>query len=1141
MRSALIACIAVIALAACVANAQLLEARYDGSIAATTPDGPVEGQLLGDAVLVDEGLTGGGLQVPTTGGVSYPAGSLFPVEQGALQMWVKAGFEGSDEVRRWFFCDSRQRFKVFKYTNGNFYFQISPAEGGTHAFVKCDWLPGEWHHVACIWRNINSGEDNGQLALYIDGSFAAGATGTYTIESVGPELFVGCDSKGLESAESIIDDVQLFADAKFHPNFPPGMVPAHDPEDYALSALGASARASTQIMNFKGVDYPADVVIDGRVKGAYWASDFIFGTAEGPQWLEIDLGEPREVGRIYLYMVTNNPGTLLNDFTLSVREGDEWVPVAEVTGYQESVRSLESLVGRYTQSYGLYRAEFEPLMSDGVRLDVPSTTARVHEIEVLPPVGAAPALTGTIRDSAPGSVLKFDFGTNTSPVAEGWLPVTETSAYSESSGYGWRDAQHLLPTDRRGGYPVTTDFVAAAREDGRPVSGTFSVDLPNGQYLVGVLSGDITFAVEPFSVSAEGETIGPRLITADANDVARLNATVSVADGRLDLEFAGRTAWLVSGVVVAPVGRLDEVAAILTEIEDQFAIGSKDLLRGLDEIEPEMPAQIVTPSDAEQARGYRVFARGSYLEPIYRQVPPAANETLEALELAATRGEREPATFALHALQPLRDVRVTAGALSGPATIPAEAVEVHQIHTWPQKTKMHPQNAWMVMPELLYEPDRSGETWIATGTNRQWWLTVRVPDDAPAGRYTGAVTISRADGADYELPIALTVYPFELDWPRPMHWGIYYYPGRGAGPRVVDLDSLREVTLKELRDLRDHGLNAFAFSVTQGMASVADSPEGAIDFDADPVEVDLSYVRWVMDRVREVGGFEGPFPLYIRSAWRPEREDADRIIQQVAQAVEAERRRQGWPELLYYAWDEPFAEPEISEAAEPYRALSEVEGIRTYCTVSGEAGETLGPWLNVRCHATSMGTGYQWPEVYDSAMADGDEYWWYSNCTREFPAVMRFKAGFHHWKSRATGQTYWNYRSPAGTAFNDFDSSVGDYVTSYPGADGPIRTIQWECHREGIEDAKYAYTLELLLAKAEGSDDAGVRAAAAEGRAVLARIRDEAKIDLDYYVETYEDDLAFHYLSDWESERYDANRRAIAEAIEALLRAGVKQ
>jgi hypothetical protein len=297
-----------------------------------------------------------------------------------------------------------------------------------------------------------------------------------------------------------------------------------------------------------------------------------------------------------------------------------------------------------------------------------------------------------------------------------------------------------------------------------------------------------------------------------------------------------------------------------------------------------------------------------------------------------------------------------------------------------------------------------------------------------------------------------------------------------------------------------------------------------------------------MERVNEMEGFEGPFPLYIHSAWDPGREDADRIIQQVARAVEDERIEQGWPELLYYPWDEPFREPEISEAAEPYKALSEVEGIRTYCTVSGEAGETLDPWLDVRCHATSAAVGYQWPEVYENAMEDGDTYWWYSNCTREYPAVMRFKAGFHHWKSRATGQTYWNYRAPGGTtAFSDFDSRRGDYVTSYPGADGPIRTIQWESHREGIDDAKYAYTLEALLAQAEGNDDPEVRRAAAEGEAVLAGIRDEANIDLDYYVETYGDDLAFHYLSDWEAVRYDENRRAIAEAIVGLVEAGVDQ
>lgn len=1126
--------LALISIAA-FAHAQVLEATFDGTTAAVGPAGPVEGELIAPAELTDAGITGGGLNIPTSGGISYPATDLFPVNEGALQMWIRAGFTGTDDIRRWFFADGRERFRVFKYTNGNLYFQINPSEGGAHAFARCDWEPGEWHHVACIWRNINSGAEDGQLALYIDGSFAAGTTGKFTIPDIGDRLFVGTNSKGEESAESIIDDFQVFSEPKFHPNFPAGMVPSHDPDDYAVSALGATATASTEIMNFKGRDYPADVAIDGKVAGAYWASDFIFGTAEGPQWLEIDLGEPREVGRVYLYMVNTNVGTLLNDFTLSVRQGDEWVPVAEVSNYQEGVRSLDSLVGRYKQSYGVYRAEFEPMTTTAVRLDVPISTARVHEIEVLPPATATEPLVGTIRGAGP--VLKFDFGTNTSAVAEGWLPVTESSTYSESAGYGWRDAEDLLPTDRRSGYPVTRDFVAAARDDG-PVSGTFAVDLPNGRYAVTAITGDLAFAVEPFSITAEGETIAPRVITADSNDAVRSNGVVAVEDGRLDIGLAGEKAWLLNALVVAPIEQLDEVEASVVPVMDQFAIGSGDFLKGLNEVRPEAPASVLQPTAADRERGYQVFAHETYLEHIHRNVPPAQGEALEGLTLFATPGEREPATFALHALEPLHGVRVTPGALTGPGNIPAENIEVHLIHSWPQRYKMNPRDAWGVMPELLYEPDRSGEVWVATGSNAQWWLTVRVPDDAPAGDYTGTVTISRGDGADQSLPVALTVYPFELDWPRPMHWGIYYYPGQTVGPRVVDLDSLTEYTRRDLQDLRDHGLNGFAFSLLRGMASTDASAAPVIDVETDPVTVNLGYVQWVIDRINEVGGFEGPLPLYIRSAWMPDREDRERIIQQAARVIEDERIRRGWPELLYYAWDEPFREPEISEAAEPYRALSEVEGIRTYCTVSDEAGIKLDPWLDVRCHATSLGCGYQWPEVYDAAMESGDEYWWYSNCTREFPAVMRFKAGFHHWKSRATGQTYWNYRSYSGSPFCDFDGGPGDYITSYPGADGPIRSIQWECHREGIKDAKYAWTLELMVNEAEQSDDAGIKAAAAEGRAVLDRIRDEAHIDMDYYTDTYGDDLAFHYLSDWEATRYDTNRRAIAEAIVALIEAG---
>ena len=129
--------LALISIAA-LAHAQVLEATFDGTTAAVGPAGTVEGELIAPAELTDGGITGGGLNVPTSGGVSYPAADLFPVNEGALQMWVRAGFTGTDDIRRWFFADGRERFRVFKYTNGNLYFQINPSEGGAHAFARCD-------------------------------------------------------------------------------------------------------------------------------------------------------------------------------------------------------------------------------------------------------------------------------------------------------------------------------------------------------------------------------------------------------------------------------------------------------------------------------------------------------------------------------------------------------------------------------------------------------------------------------------------------------------------------------------------------------------------------------------------------------------------------------------------------------------------------------------------------------------------------------------------------------------------------------------------------------------------------------------------------------------------------------------------
>lgn len=1119
--------LAVMTMSTGSASAQVFYASYDQTADAVVNEQSVTGELLPEAGLTDESLRGGGLAVPTTGGVSYPAAG-FPLECGCLQMWVRADFEGTDDVRRWFFCDSNMRFKLFKYYNGNLYFQLRTDEGGFHADVPIAWMPGEWYHIACTWEHINSGQDDGTIRLYIDGAVEATATGNFPIPSIGNRLFVGCDRDGAEAAEAVIDEVKIYDEPKIKINFPPGLLKAHDPKDYALSQLGASVTASSEILNFKGKDYPATAVIDGKVSGVYWASDFIFGTAQGPQWLEIDLSQPREVGRIGVYMVSRSPTTVLDEFSLRVLDGGTWRMVAEVTGYVDSVGSGPS-VERFRQSYGVYWAEFPPVRTQKVRFEVPGTVARLHEIEVLPPAAEVAPLTASLRDAGP--VYRFDFGANSSPLAEDCLPVTDTTLYAAGGGYGWRSAERLIATDRGAGYKTTSDLVAGIDPAGGPVEHAFSVDLPDGDYLVGLISGDQAFDVRPFRVEAEGTLVKERVATAGRGAVARLNATVRVADGTLDLTFAGDQAWVVNAVVIGPADELDAVDAALTEIQHQFALGAPELHKGLTEHRAEPPERVAAPTAADLERGFQVFAPSSYTKHVHPHLPPAEGTTIDALGARCTAGEAEPVSFAIHALRPTRGVEVTVTDLTGLGTIPAEAVEVAIIECWPQRSKMARKNEWAVMPELLRSQDYFGELWLAEGTNRQWWLTVNVPESAAAGEYTGTVTVSSGSGAEVELPLTLRVYPFRLQWPRPMAWGIYCYPGRSLYEGATgNQEMIDRLITEDLKDLRAHGLNTFAFDTG-----------AAVDWSADPVAFNFDHITWVMGLARQVGGFDGPFALYMSGAWMPEREDAAQVIQDFIRALEAKRKTEGWPEFLYYPVDEPFGGEKLENAVAPYQACSGVEGVRTYCTVSGEAGERLGPWLDVRCHATSAGTGYWWPDVYEKAMGDGDEYWWYSNCTREYPPVMRFKAGFHHWKSRATGQSYWNYRAPSGSAFCDFDGGPGDHVTSYPGVDGPVRTIQWECHREGIDDAKYAYTLELLLESARGSNDGKVKAAATEATAVLDRIREATHIDLHYYEEKYGDDLAFHYESDWPPAQYDANRRAIADQIVKLLAVGVQQ
>ncbi len=82
-------------------------------------------------------------------------------------------------------------------------------------------------------------------------------------------------------------------------------------------------------------------------------------------------------------------------------------------------------------------------------------------------------------------------------------------------------------------------------------------------------------------------------------------------------------------------------------------------------------------------------------------------------------------------------------------------------------------------------------------------------------------------------------------------------------------------------------------------------------------------------------------------------------------------------------------------------------------------------------------------------------------------------------RSGAEGIWCWTLQRAKGDIYNDFDGEeqreAKEACVTYVSEDGSemVPTLQWEGHREGVDDFRYVYTLERL---AEERGEAGQRA-----------------------------------------------------------------
>jgi PKD repeat protein len=496
---------------------------------------------------------------------------------------------------------------------------------------------------------------------------------------------------------------------------------------------------------------------------------------------------------------------------------------------------------------------------------------------------------------------------------------------------------------------------------------------------------------------------------------------------------------------------------------------------------------------AAQTSAYEVYyvktMTDSKILPTTYPVPALSDQ---ALNITACPGEYEPASFVLHALQAITGLQATATDLvSGQNTIPASALDIKVVKCWYQAGNGPPDDSstfgTFLTPELLLnddnlvkvdtgvkknylrQPDSSyiciSDTTtnlsgiqpkdaatlqpvsIDASTNKQFWVTAHVPDNATAGTYQGTIRLTGSNVPDSQVPVTLTVLPFTLE-KSPLTYSIYYAGYiSGSGSVGYAQKSVTQYT-NEMKDLHAHGV---------------DYPQFAPRSNSN-VQTELN--------IRKQVGLAMTGPVFNQDMVNP---SASAVQSRIAL-----EQPYGFTEFFFYGLDEASGS-QLTGQRSAWTAIRNAGGKIYVATADvayryfgyGSAYDTFGLMGDILDLAVEGGPPM--PDVANDYHKIGHKVFNYLNpqTGAEMPYTFRLNYGLSLWKAGYDGAMDCAYMNPSGNSlWNDFDGTAAgfrDEVMAYPTTDGVIDTIEWEGFREGVDDTRYAATLQKAIKNNPGS------------------------------------------------------------------------
>jgi hypothetical protein len=469
----------------------------------------------------------------------------------------------------------------------------------------------------------------------------------------------------------------------------------------------------------------------------------------------------------------------------------------------------------------------------------------------------------------------------------------------------------------------------------------------------------------------------------------------------------------------------------------------------------------------------------------------------DEISILASPGEYEPASFVIRALDDITSLEVEATELTGESgSIPSSNIAVRVVKCWYQAGV----NVWdpdvdkslkVLTPELLLKDDSlvkvegsenylrltSGEyVWISEvdyltgydqplpiedlpvedsaslqptdipgGTNKQFWVKIKIPDGTETGIYTGTISLT-APGVSEEIQLKLEVLPIELAEPY-LKYSIYWRPKLRDTGTISSAERNAEQMVNELRNMLEHGIsNPQIRGYQSGSWSETKDEFGDI----------LGFRQ-------SVGMSNETIYFYIPTDWYGTEWD---LLKTRIQELKDLSAPYGMTGLYWYGIDEtPDPDSMRPGIAEVHEA-----GAKVFCALSKSNAALVADVLD-----TVVAAGNPDASLAAAYHSYGHEILSYANpqVGEERPETYRTNYGLLLWQRDYDGAMNFAYDWACGNIWNDFDHATWrDHNFVYPTITSVIDTIQWEGQREGVDDVRYLTTLLNAIedAKAEGKD-----------------------------------------------------------------------